>query len=66
MALLLDAYMQWFHIGSYRLAVLFSQRGGLVHLTGKAFTYSDVSDFQSMVMCRGTSPRHGRSVCGEI
>jgi hypothetical protein len=31
MALLLDAYMQWFHIGSYRLAGLFSQRGGLVH-----------------------------------
>jgi hypothetical protein len=23
--LLLDAYMQWFHIGSYRLAGLFSQ-----------------------------------------
>jgi len=35
MDLLLDAYMQWFHIGSYRLAVLFSQRGGLVHPTGK-------------------------------
>jgi hypothetical protein len=35
MALLLDAYMQWFHIGSYRLAGLFSQRGGLVHVTGK-------------------------------
>jgi hypothetical protein len=31
MALLLDAYMQWFHIGSYRLAGLFSQRRGLVH-----------------------------------
>jgi hypothetical protein len=31
MALLLDAYMQWFHIGSYRLAARFSQRGGLVH-----------------------------------
>jgi hypothetical protein len=30
MDLLLDAYMQWFHIGSYRLAGLFSQRGGLV------------------------------------
>jgi hypothetical protein len=30
MALLLDAYMQWFHIGSYRLAGHFSQRGGLV------------------------------------
>jgi len=26
--LLLDAYMQWFHIGSYRLAGFFSQRGG--------------------------------------
>ena len=25
MDLLLDAYMQWFHIGSYRLAGLFSQ-----------------------------------------
>jgi hypothetical protein len=24
--LLLDAYMQWFHIGSYRLAGYFSQR----------------------------------------
>jgi hypothetical protein len=48
------------------LAGLISQRGGLVHLTGKAFTCSDVSDFQSMVMCRGTSPRHGRNVCGEI
>jgi hypothetical protein len=35
MALLLDAYMQWFHIGSYRLAVFFSQRGGLVYPTGK-------------------------------
>jgi hypothetical protein len=30
MGLLLDDYMQWFHIGSYRLAGLFSQRGGLV------------------------------------
>jgi hypothetical protein len=30
MDLLLDAYMQWFHIGSYRLATRFSQRGGLV------------------------------------
>jgi hypothetical protein len=30
MALLLDAYMQWFHIGSYRLAKRFSQLGGLV------------------------------------
>ncbi len=29
--MLLDAYMQWFHIGSYRLAGHFSQRGGLVH-----------------------------------
>jgi hypothetical protein len=28
MALLLDAYMQWFHIDSYRLAARFSQRGG--------------------------------------
>jgi hypothetical protein len=36
MALLLDAYMQWFHIGSYRLAGLFSQRGGLVHTKGLA------------------------------
>jgi len=36
------------------MAGLFSQRGGLVYLTGKAFTCSDVSDFQSMVMCRGT------------
>jgi hypothetical protein len=35
MALLLDAYMQWFHIGSYRLAARFSQRGRLVHPTGK-------------------------------
>jgi hypothetical protein len=25
MDLLLDAYMQWFHIGSYRLAARFSQ-----------------------------------------
>jgi hypothetical protein len=25
MDLLLDAYMQWFHIGSYRLATRFSQ-----------------------------------------
>jgi hypothetical protein len=25
MALLLDAYMQWFYIGSYRLAGFFSQ-----------------------------------------
>jgi hypothetical protein len=30
MALLLDAYMQWFHIGSYRLAGFFSQQG-VVH-----------------------------------
>jgi hypothetical protein len=36
MALLLDAYMQWFHIGSYRLAGLFSQRGGLVRPKGWA------------------------------
>ncbi len=35
MALLLDAYMQWFHIGSYRLAGHFSQRGGLVDPTGE-------------------------------
>jgi len=35
--LLLDAYMQWFHIGSYRLAARFSQQGGLVHFTGKAY-----------------------------
>jgi hypothetical protein len=31
MDLLLDAYMQWFHIGSYRLAGLFSQRVGWCH-----------------------------------
>lgn len=36
MALLLDAYMQWIHIGSYRLAARFSQRGGLVHPKGCA------------------------------
>jgi len=35
MALLLDAYMQWFHTGSYRLAGLFSQWVGLVHPTGE-------------------------------
>jgi len=39
----LDAYMQWFHIGSYRLAGLFSQRGGLVYLTGIA--YSQMGQF---------------------
>jgi hypothetical protein len=66
MDLLIDAYMQWFHIGSYRLAGLFSQRGGLVYLTGKAFTCSNVPDFQSKVMCRGTSLGYGKSVCGEI
>jgi hypothetical protein len=27
---ILDAYMQWFHIGSYRLAGFFSQQG-VVH-----------------------------------
>ena len=31
MALLLDAYMQWFHIGSYRLARCFFSAGGVVH-----------------------------------
>ena len=41
--LTLDAYMQWFHIGSYRLAGLFSQRGGLVYLTGIA--YSQMGQF---------------------
>jgi hypothetical protein len=66
MELLFDTYVQWFHIGSYQLATRFSQRGGWVHLTGKAFTCSDVSDFQSKVMCRGTSLGHGKSVCGEI
>lgn len=66
MALLLDAYMQRFHIGSYRLAARFSQRGGLVQFTGKAFTCSHVSDFQSMVMCRGTFLGHERSVYEEI
>lgn len=35
MDFLLDAYMHWFHIGLYRLAGHFSQRGGLVHSTGK-------------------------------
>jgi len=34
---LLDAYLQWIHIGSYRLAGLFSHRGGLVHPKGKAY-----------------------------
>ena len=32
LGLLLDAYMQWFHIGSYRLATRFSQRGGSLTL----------------------------------
>jgi hypothetical protein len=36
MDLLLDADMQWFHIGSYRLAGRFSQRGGLVRPKGWA------------------------------
>jgi hypothetical protein len=36
MALLLDAYMQWFHTGSYRLIGHFSQRGGLVQPKGWA------------------------------
>jgi hypothetical protein len=36
MALVLGAYMQWFHIGSYRLAARFSQWGALVHPKGWA------------------------------
>jgi len=32
----------------------------------RTFTCSDVSDFQSMVMCRGTSLCHGKSDCGKI
>ena len=34
-AVLLGAYIQWFLIGSYRLAGHFSQRGGLVDPTGE-------------------------------
>jgi hypothetical protein len=48
MALLLDAYMQWFHIGSYRLAGFFSQRGGLVHVTGKQALAVSESDHTSV------------------
>jgi hypothetical protein len=36
MNLLNDAYMQWFHIGSYRLAARFSEWGALVHPKGWA------------------------------
>ena len=31
--------MQWFHIDSYRLAVLFSQRGGLVHARASIYLW---------------------------
>jgi hypothetical protein len=43
MALLLDAYMQWFHKGSYRLAARFSQWGALVHPKGWAALGQKVS-----------------------
>jgi hypothetical protein len=51
MGLLLDAYMQWFHIGSYRLAGLFSQRGGLVHAKGLVLA-------QKAVCCRNVKTSH--------
>jgi hypothetical protein len=66
MDLLLDAYMQWFHIGSYRLAGLFSQRGGLVHPTGKHSLMAMFRISNPWFMCRGTCLGHGKSVCGEI
>jgi len=56
MALLLDAYMQWFHIGSYRLAARFSQQGGLVHFTGKAYIRW-WSRFLRMLHVPGCCPR---------
>ena len=43
-----------------------SLRQPQAHLTGKAFSCSDVSDFRSMVMCRGTSLDHAISVCEEL
>jgi hypothetical protein len=39
--------MQWFHIGSYRLAEPFSQLGGLV--PRQAITFGFVSDYQSTI-----------------
>jgi hypothetical protein len=55
MDLLLDAYMQWFHIGSYRLAGLFSQRGGLVHITGKHLLVAKFRIFNPR-SCAGEPP----------
>jgi hypothetical protein len=52
MDLLLDACMQWFHIGSYLLAGRFFSAGWVGASHWQAFTCSDVSAFQSMVMCR--------------
>jgi hypothetical protein len=66
MGLLLDAYMQWFHIGSYRLAGFFSQQGVDQCIHEQAFTCVDVSDFQSIVHVPGNPLGHGRSVCGEV
>jgi len=42
MDLLLDAYMQWFHIGSYRLAVFFFSAGGIGATHGQALASGDV------------------------
>jgi hypothetical protein len=57
MDLLLDAYMHWFHIGSYRLAGHFSQRGGLVHFTVKHLLVAIFWISNPWIVCRGTS--HG-------
>jgi hypothetical protein len=65
MALLLDAYMQWFHIGSYRLAVLFSQWGGLVHTTGKHLPVATFRISNLWFMYQGTSLGHGISVLAD-
>ena len=56
MGLLLDDYMQWFHIGSYRLAGHFFSAGWVGASHWQAFTCGEVSDFQSMVHVQGNLP----------
>jgi len=64
--LLLDAYMQCFHIGSYRLATHFSQRGGLVPTAGKHLLVAMFRISNPWFMCRVAVRDHGISVCDSL
>jgi hypothetical protein len=63
MDLFLEAYMQWFHIGSYRLAGLFSQRGGLVLPTGEQLLVAIFWISNPWFTCRMEHLNAGSRVC---